>query len=249
MRDALGSVQSVALFGATSEIGAAIVRALVADRARRIVLLGRHENPSLAADVRALGADVASAHFDALDLASHERLVEEAVAAVGGDLDLAVVAFGALGRQGDGQLDDAGTLQQVNGAGAVSVMARLAQRLRRQGHGTICLISSVAADRPRPSNYAYGASKAAADAFARGLRDSLAGSGVEVLIVRPGFVRTKMTAGLDAAPLATGPEQVASAVVGALRRRAPVAYVPPPLRAVGLALRLMPSPLLRRLPL
>src|SRR3954469_24088240 len=110
MRDALGSVQSVALFGATSEIGAAIVRALVADRARRIVLLGRHENPSLAADPRAVGAAVASIHFDALDVASHARLVEEAVAAVGDDLGLAVVAFGMLGRQGDSQLDDAGAL-------------------------------------------------------------------------------------------------------------------------------------------
>jgi decaprenylphospho-beta-D-erythro-pentofuranosid-2-ulose 2-reductase len=121
--------------------------------------------------------------------------------------------------------------------------------MRAQGRGTIVLLSSVAADRPRVSNYAYGASKAAADAYARGLRDALAGSGVEVMIVRPGFVRTRMTAGMDEAPGAVDPAAVSTAVADALRSGRAIVYVPGFLRWVMLILKLLPRPIFRRLPL
>jgi len=235
MKDALGSVQSVAVFGGTSEIGLDIARALVEDRARTVVLAARDTE----AAERAATSLRADTDVVPLDL---ERPDVRSVFDRPGGIDVAVVAVGQL----DG---DHAQLQGVNGAGAVAVMAACAEEMRRQGRGTIVLLSSVAADRPRVSNYPYGASKAAADAYARGLRDELAGSGVDVMIVRPGFVRTRMTAGMDEAPGAVDPPAVSSAVVDALRTNRGIVYVPGFLRWVMLVLKLLPRPIFRRLPL
>jgi decaprenylphospho-beta-D-erythro-pentofuranosid-2-ulose 2-reductase len=250
VRDAVGSVQSVVLFGGTSDIGLDVVRALVADRARTVVLAARDaaRAEQAAAPLRDAGAEVEVAELDAARPETHAAIVERIFARPGG-LDLAIVAAGILGRPGDDQLLDAAELQQVNGAGAVSVMAHAARAMRRQGRGTIVLISSVAGDRPRRSNFAYGSSKTASDAFARGLQDHLHGSGVDVMIVRPGFVRTKMTAGRDAAPGAVDAEKVTEAVIAGLRARRGVVYVPGAMRWVMLAVRLLPRPIFRRLPL
>ena len=238
MKDALGSVQSVAVFGGTSDIGLDIARALVEDRARTVVLAARDTARAerAAAPLRAAGAQV---DVRGLDL---DRPDVRAIFAREGGIDVAVVAFGVL----DG---DPADLQAVNGAGAVAVMTACADAMRRQGRGTIVLLSSVAADRPRVSNYPYGASKAAADAYARGLRDALSGTGVEVLIVRPGFVRTRMTEGMDPAPGAVDPPAVSAAVVDALRTNRGIVYVPGFLRWVMLVLKLVPRPIFRRLPI
>ena len=250
MKDALGSVQSVLLLGGTSDIGLDIVRALVADRTRTVVLAARDTERAerAAAELRERGAAVDVVALDAARPETHASVVRGAFARPEG-IDVAVVAVGVLGPRGDEQLLAAGELQIVNGAGAASLMAHSALAMRRQGRGTIVLLSSVAADRPRASNFAYGASKAAADAFARGLRDSLHGSGVEVMIVRPGFVRTKMTTGHPPAPGAVDAAAVTSAVVEGLRAGRAVVYVPGFLRWVMLVLRLLPRPLFRRLPL
>ena len=152
-----------------------------------------------------------------------------------------IVAFGVL----EGPPED---LHALNGTATVATLAEAAERLRRQGHGTIVLISSVAADRPRVSNYAYGSSKAAADDFAQGLGDALHGSGVEVLIVRPGFVRTKMTAHLDSAPLAVDPAEVGRAVAGACAAAGRSPTCRRPMRRVWLVLQALPRAVLRRLP-
>jgi decaprenylphospho-beta-D-erythro-pentofuranosid-2-ulose 2-reductase len=243
MKDALGSVQSVALFGGTSEIGLDIVRALAADRAGTVVLAARDTGRAAAA---LPGAEVVE--LDLARTADHAAAVERIFARPDG-IDVAIVAAGLLGRQGDEQLADAAQLHAVNGAGTVSVLALCAEAMRRQGRGTIVLLSTVAADRPRVSNFAYGSSKAAADAFARGLRDSLEGSGVDVLIVRPGFVRTKMTEGMDAAPGAVDAPAVTAAVVEGLRGRGGIVYVPGFLRWVMLVIKLLPRSIFRRLPL
>ena len=243
MRDAVGSVQSVLLLGGTSEIGLDIVRALAADRAERVVLAARDTG---AAERALPGAEVLA--LDAADTSTHAALMDRAFAGEGG-IDVAIVAAGVLTSADGDQLDEAAAMQTVNGAGAVSLMAEAAKRMRAQGRGTIVLLSSVAADRPRASNYAYGASKAAADAFARGLGDALHGTGVEVMIVRPGFVRTKMTRAHEEAPGAVDPGAVTRAVVEGLRARRAIVYVPGFLRWVMLALRLVPGPLFRRLPL
>ena len=249
MRDAVGSVQSVLLLGGTSEIGLETVRALVADRTRDVVLAARDPGRAeeAAAELRAAGAAVDVVELDATRTDTHAAILRDAFARPDG-FDVAIVAVGVLTR-GDDQLLDAARLQLVNGTGATSLMAHAAREMRAQGRGTVVLLSSVAADRPRVSNYAYGASKAAADTFARGLAGALHGSGVDVMIVRPGFVRTKMTRGLDPAPLSVDADAVADAIVRGLARGSGVVWVPAPLRGVMSVLRHLPRAVFRRLPI
>jgi decaprenylphospho-beta-D-erythro-pentofuranosid-2-ulose 2-reductase len=123
----------------------------------------------------------------------------------------------------------------------------IAARLRQAGRGTIVVLSSVAAVRPRKANFVYGAAKAGLDAFGRGLADSLHGTGVRVLLVRPGFVTGRMTAGMEPAPLASSPAQVGAAVVAALASNAPEVWVPRSVGMLAFAMRLIPRPLWRQL--
>ncbi len=139
-------------------------------------------------------------------------------------------------------------LVQVNCTAAVSTGVLLAERMRRQGHGAVVALSSVAGERPRRSNFVYGASKAGMDAFYTGLREAVRPDGVRVLVVRPGFVRGRMTQGLPAAPLSTTPEAVAEVTVKALVERRDVVWAPPLLRVVMSGLRHLPAALFRRLP-
>ena len=235
MRNALGSVQAVLVVGGHSDIAQALLERLRRDGPVRAVLGVREPREP---------DEIA---FDALDTSSHAAFVEAAFA--GGDIDLVVVAVGVLGDQAvsERNADAAVEVFETNAVGPVSVLVRVAERLRAQGHGAIVVLSSVAAERPRRANFVYGASKAGLDAFAQGLGDVLAGSGVDVLVVRPGFVRTKLTAGLPEAPFATTPELVAEGIVDALDRRAHTIWVPPRLRLVMAVLRLLPRPLFRRL--
>jgi decaprenylphospho-beta-D-erythro-pentofuranosid-2-ulose 2-reductase len=129
------------------------------------------------------------------------------------------------------------------------VAVPVSRRLHDQGHGTIVALSSVAGERARRSNFVYGSSKAGFDAFFQGLGDALVGTGVQVMIVRPGFVHTKMTAGVEAAPLATTPEKVADAIVDGLQRGREIVWVPGVMRWVMSVLRHVPRPIFRRLPL
>ena len=253
MKDALGSVQTVLVLGGTSEIGVATARELARRRARSVVLAcrdPRRAEPAIA-DIRAAGASTVEAvEFDADELDSHERVVDEAFDRLG-DIDLVLLAFGVLGDVERAATDraEATAIVKTNFLGAVSVAIPVVRRLREQGHGTIVVLSSVAGERVRRSNFVYGSSKAGLDGFFQGLGDSLHGTGVEVMVVRPGFVRTKMTAGLDAAPLSTTPDAVAEAIVAGLARGARTVWVPPPLRAVMSVLRHLPGPLFRRLDL
>ena len=137
----------------------------------------------------------------------------------------------------------------VNFVGAGSLLWHALRALRDQGHGTLMLLSRVAAERPRASNAPYGAAKAGLDALAQGLADGLAGTRVRVVVIRPGFVSTRMTAGLPKAPFAVTADAVAQSVVGALESRAQTVWVPGLLRYVFAALRHLPRPLYRRLPL
>ncbi|MDQ2753977.1 MAG: decaprenylphospho-beta-D-erythro-pentofuranosid-2-ulose 2-reductase [Actinomycetota bacterium] len=252
MKDALGAVQSVLVLGGSSEIGVAIATKLAAARHATVVLAGRHpETLARAAEtVRLAGAGrVETVAFDASDPASHEPFVDQ-VAALVGDLDVVVLAFGLLGDQdadaagGDGAV----RVAQTNYVGAVSVGLAVARLLRRQGHGTIVVLSSVAGERVRKANFIYGSTKAGLDGFAQGLGDSLIGSGAGVLIVRPGFVTTKMTEGMAPAPMSTSAAAVADATVKALAAGKEVVWVPAVLRPVFAVFRHLPRPLWRRLP-
>lgn len=246
MRDALGEVQSVLVLGGTSEIGVATARALVERRARTVILAARDPSKCAAAadSLRAAGAErVEAVAFDARDTASHAAFVEDLWSRFG-DIDLALVAFGVLGDE-----EEALEMFEVNFTGAASVMLPVAERMKAQGQGTIVVLSSVAGERARKSNYLYGASKAGIDAFAQGMGDRLDGSGVHVMVVRPGFVHTKMTEGMEAAPLSTTPEAVAAEIVKGLGRGAHTVWAPPPLRLVMSVLRHVPRPIFRKLPI
>jgi decaprenylphospho-beta-D-erythro-pentofuranosid-2-ulose 2-reductase len=251
VNDSLGLPQSILVLGGSSEIGRAVVRALLAKRGARVVVAGR---PSPARDeaveeARQLGAlHVGAADFDALDPASVERAVDETFDA--GDVDLVVVAFGVLGSQEASEADPLSAVETatVNYTAAVVAGLAVARRLRTQGHGTIVALSTVAGERVRRANFVYGSSKAGMDGFFQGLGDALDGTGARVMIVRPGFVRSRMTKGIPAAPMATDPDTVAAAVVAGLAKRQPIVWVPATLRPAFIVFRHLPRAVWRRMP-
>ncbi|MER8008359.1 MULTISPECIES: decaprenylphospho-beta-D-erythro-pentofuranosid-2-ulose 2-reductase [unclassified Streptomyces] len=251
MKDAFGLPQSLLVLGGTSEIALATARRLIARRTR-VVWLAARPSPALdaaAAELRALGPEVHTLAFDALDPGSHETVLGKVFAE--GDVDMVLLAFGVLGDQANDEREPAAAVRvaQTNYTGAVSAGLVSARALQAQGHGSLVVLSSVAGERARRSNFIYGSSKAGLDAFAQGLGDALHGTGVHVMVVRPGFVRSKMTAGLPETPLATTPENVATAVELGLRRRSETVWVPGMLRVVMAALRHVPRGLFRRLTL
>lgn len=256
MMNALTEPQSVVVLGGTSEIARAIVTELPDARLERVVLAGRPSEGLSSATVDlqeqlsrrgARSVAVTSADFDALDTDSHPRILGELFA---DDVDLVILAFGVLGDQADFEDDPAAAVRaaQINYVGAVSAGLIVAQHLRRQGHGQLVVLSSVAGLRARRSNFVYGSTKAGLDVFAQGLADSLVGTGAGVLTVRPGFVRTRMTEGLPEAPLATTPEQVAKDTVKGLRKGAHTVHSPAAIAAVMAGLRSVPRPVFRKLP-
>lgn len=251
MNDALGSPQSVLLLGGNSEIGLAITRRMVQRRARTVVLAGRDPEAlkPAADDLRQVGAEtVDGTAFDALATEGHDAFVDD-IFSRQGDFDLVILAFGVLGDQEEAERDTeaALTVLRTNFVGAASVALPIARRLRTQGHGTLLVLSSVAAERARRANFVYGSSKAGLDAFCQGLGDSLVGSGARVVVVRPGFVHTKMTAGRPPAPFSTTPEAVADAVVRGLEKGSETIWAPPALRFVFSGMRHLPRPLWRRI--
>jgi decaprenylphospho-beta-D-erythro-pentofuranosid-2-ulose 2-reductase len=251
MLNALGEPQSLLLLGGTSDIALAVAEKYAAGGGLRVVLAARPgpRRSEAAARLTALGHTVEEVDFEATDTESHPAVIERA--AHGGDLDVTVVAFGVLGdeEQAWRDHDAAVRLAQVNYVGAVSVGTALAAQVKRQGHGVIVFLSSVAGERVRRSNFAYGASKAGADGFYLGLGEALREHGGHVLVVRPGFVHTKMTEGREPAPLSVGPDEVADAIVAGVADRKELVWVPARMRFVMSGLRHVPRPLFRRLPL
>ena len=248
-----GSGRRVLLVGGTSEIGLAIVRRLALEEPVRPWLLGRDRDGLVraAASLEQSGGGRAESELlDADDVGAHEEVIGRAFEGAGG-FDVVVLAVGVLGAQSglDADRDEAARVMRVNFLGGGSLLLASLRRLREQGHGTLVVLSSVAAERPRAANAVYGAAKAGLDALAQGLSDSLAGSGVRVLVVRPGFVHTRMTEGLKPAPFATTPEAVADATVRALTGSQHTIWVPQALRYVFAVLRHLPRPIYRRLPL
>ncbi len=253
MNDALGGAQSVLVLGGGSEIAVATVRRLIRERCRTVTLAGRDPEALArpAKELEAAGATTVSVvRFDGLDFASHDGFVQD-VFAEHGDLDLVLLAFGVLGDQDLAEHDgaEARRIVESNFTGAVSVLVPVVDALRAQGHGTVVVLSSVAGERARRSNFVYGSSKAGLDAFCQGLGDSLLGSGVRIVIVRPGFVHTKMTEGMAPAPMSIEADAVADAIVAGLGRGSETIWAPSQLRFVMSVLRHLPRPVFRRLPL
>ena len=250
MKDALGAVQTALVLGGTSEIALATIRRLARDRCRKVVLAVRDvaAGEALVADLT--GAGVAEVHvvaFDARAPETHAGVVA-AAADLLGEVDLVLLAFGVLGDQAAFDADPAAAADAVavNFGGAVAAALASADLLRRQGHGTLAVLSSVAGERVRAENFVYGSTKAGLDGFAQGLGDHLQGTGARVMVVRPGFVHTRMTEGREPAPFATTPEAVADAIADGLAKGSEVVWAPAILRYVFSAMRHLPRPVWRR---
>jgi decaprenylphospho-beta-D-erythro-pentofuranosid-2-ulose 2-reductase len=241
-----GQARRILILGGTSEIGLAILTALNPPDGTEVILAGRDQQ-RLTAAARELKWPARTLHYEATALDTHQALIADAFA--DGPVDLVISAAGLLIPQQamDSCPRQAGTLIETNFTGHVTTLLAVTARMRSLRHGTIVVLSSVAAVRPRKANFVYGAAKAGLDAFARGLADSLHGSGVRVLLVRPGFVTGRMTAGQRPAPLATTPAAVGSAVASAIGSGASRVWVPRQLGPLAAVLRLVPRPLWRRL--
>ncbi|MFD4194688.1 SDR family NAD(P)-dependent oxidoreductase, partial [Amycolatopsis thermoflava] len=198
---------------------------------------------------RAGASEVVRVEFDADGVARH-REVLDGIVAEHGPLETVVVSFGILGDQERAERDAAHAMAVIHTdyVAHVSILTELANLLRAQGSGQLVVFSSVAGVRVRRANYVYGSAKAGLDGFASGLADALHGSGVRLLLVRPGFVIGRMTEGMSPAPFSSTPEQVATATVRALRRGRGEVWVPPVLRPVFFLIRLLPRAIWRRMP-
>lgn len=237
----------VVLLGGTSEIGLATLAALGLPVTTEVVLAARDQTAAAAAGARALGAaaKITTIPFEAGDPQSRRQVIVDAFTA---PVDLLLSSFGILGDQARAEREPAHgeEILEVDFTAQAGVLLDAAARMRERRSGTLVVFSSVAGVRARKANFVYGSGKAGLDAFARGLADSLHGSGVRVLIVRPGFVVGRMTAGMTPAPFATTPDAVGRSVAAALTAGKADVWVPPALRYVSVAMRLVPRPLWRR---
>ncbi|MFD4401432.1 SDR family NAD(P)-dependent oxidoreductase [Nocardia sp. NPDC058499] len=241
---------TVLVLGGRSEIGLQVALRLAPGRA---VVLAARRCEELHTETAALTAAGATAvhpvEFDAADTASHPALLAKIVADYG-PVGVAVLAFGVLGDQALAEADPGHALAVVHTdyTAQLSVLTVLANEFRAQRSGHLVVFGSVAGVRVRRANYVYGSAKAGLDGFASGLADALHGSGVHLLLARPGFVIGRMTEGMSPAPFSSTPDQVADAVVGALGRRAGQVWIPGILRPVFFGMRLLPQAVWRRLP-
>ena len=252
MIDGLGSVQSVVLIGGTSEIGIATLREMgKRKRLQRIVLCGRQsENLQRTAEILAVdfaNAKIEQFHMDMVDSGTLSLVIEEVFN--GGRIDVVVMAAGVLpdATRVMNEAEYAVESAKVNFLGPLEIGTTALDRFKKQGHGTLVVISSVAAERPRKDNYVYGSAKAGIDAWANGAADAIAGTAVRVLVVRPGMVRTRMSAGIPEAPLTSNPEDVAKVVIRRLSRGPVTVWVPGKLRWLMFVLRHLPRPVFRKI--
>jgi NAD(P)-dependent dehydrogenase (short-subunit alcohol dehydrogenase family) len=245
-------VKRIAVVGGTKGIGRAVVRRLVA-RGDRVVLLGRD-----AADLAASALDLAArapAGADppltgVVDLAApdtHEPALDDAIARLGG-LDVVLVTAGAFGTQEALESDAAARARvlSTNFTHTIQFCEAARTRLLAGGGGTLCVLGSVAGDRARKPVVLYGATKAGLAYYMGGLDLRYRDVGLKTVLVKPGFVRTGMTAGLPEPPFAANPEDVAPAIVRAIDRGTPQIYVPAIWRLMMFVIRRLPAAVMRR---
>jgi decaprenylphospho-beta-D-erythro-pentofuranosid-2-ulose 2-reductase len=249
MHDGLGRPQTVLVLGGTSEIGGVIADRLLSGSGT-VVLAGRDPDglARAALPLERPGRRVETMHYDATAPAAATVDTLAAAAARAGDLDVVVLCVGVLMDEAviGGDTVAAEHALRATMLGPMVAVHAAMQRLQAQGHGTLVVLSSVAVVRARPGLLTYGVAKSALDLYARRIAASMRGSGVRVLVVRPGHVRTRMTAGLPEPPFTTEARNVADRIRAALRGRAVVAYAPALLRPVMVALRLLPPVVYRR---
>ena len=251
--DAVGNPQTVLLLGGTSEIGLAICERYLQNARARIVLACMPEDPgrdAAAAQLKAAGArSVDLIDFDALDTDSHPKVMDQAFA--DGDVDVAIVAFGLLGDAEELWQNQRKAVQiaEINYTAAVSVGVLLGEKMRAQGFGQIIAMSSAAGERVRRANFVYGSTKAGLDGFYLGLGEALREFGVHVLVIRPGQVRTRLSAHIKEAPLTVDKEYVADLAVTASAKGKELVWAPAAFRYVMMVLRHVPRSIFRKLPI
>lgn len=246
-------MKRILIIGATSAIATACAR-LWAAQGHALFLVARNAErlEQTAADLRARGAAaVTTALMDAGELPAHPAMLERCLQALQ-QIDIALIAHGTLPEQKACERDVALALREfaTNGTATIALLTLLANQLELQRCGTLAVISSVAGERGRPSNYLYGAAKAAVSTFCEGLRARLFKVGAQVVDIRPGFVATPMTRGLPLpGVLLASPERVARRIVAGVERRAAVLYAPGFWAAIMLIVRHLPQAVFKRLDL
>jgi decaprenylphospho-beta-D-erythro-pentofuranosid-2-ulose 2-reductase len=255
--DAVGNPQTILLLGGTSEIGLAICERYLQNAHARILLAAMPDDPgrdAAVAQMTAAGArSVELIDFEATDTDSHPKMIDVAFNDGGGrrDIDVAIVAFGLLGDAEELWQNQRKAVQiaEINYTAAVSVGVLLGEKMRAQGFGQIIAMSSAAGERVRRSNFVYGSTKAGLDGFYLGLGEALKPSGVRVLVIRPGQVRTRMSAHIKEAPLTVDKEYVANLAVTASAKGKELVWAPGAFRYVMMVLRHIPRPIFRKLPI
>src|SRR3984893_7270412 len=251
--DAVGNPQAILLLGGTSEIGRAICERYLQNAHARILLAAMPDDrgrEAAVAQMKAAGArSVELIDFEATDTDSHPKMIDAAFA--GGDVDVAIVAFGLLGDAEELWQNQRKAVQiaEINYTAAVSVGVLLGEKMRAQGFGQIIAMSSAAGERVRRSNFVYGSTKAGLDGFYLGLGEALREFGVRVLVIRPGQVRTRMSAHVKEAPLTVDKEYVANLAVTASAKGKELVWAPGAFRYVMMVLRHIPRPIFRKLPI
>ena len=242
------AARRILIVGATSAIATEVARAY-AERGARLFLTGRNRErlAAVADDIGVRGGSVEIAELDVLDIGSHAAVIEQAFAS--GGLDAVLVAHGTLPDQAACQQSPAETVRalEVNFTATVALLTLLANRFEAQHRGTIAVITSVAGDRGRQSNYVYGATKGGLAVFLQGLRNRLHHAGVSVVTLKPGFVDTPMTAGLPRNRLYTTARRAGRSIHRAIEARRDVAYIPWFWRPVMALIRSLPESVFKRL--
>jgi short-subunit dehydrogenase len=243
----------VLILGATSMVARAVAGEL-AGRGYDLALGGRdgEELRATAADLSVrFGVRAAACHFDALDYPTHPATLASALDLFQGELDGVVVCFGYMGEQETAahDFDEARRILDTNFTACVSVLNPIADYLETRRRGFLCVLSSVAGDRGRQSNYIYGSAKAGLTAYLQGLRNRLFPAGIRVVTVKPGFMDTRMTYGRPGMFLVASPEAVARGIVRAIDGGADEVYLPGFWRAIMFIIRNIPERVFKRLKL
>jgi short-subunit dehydrogenase len=242
----------VVIIGATSAIAHETAKCFAKEGAQLFLVARSAEKLAIVADdLKVWGAKSIETTVQNLnELEAHEQLLEQAISSLDG-IDVLLIAHGTLGDQQKCQLSVSETMRELNtnALSVISLLTLAANYFEQQRHGTIAVISSVAGDRGRKSNYVYGTAKAAVTAFLQGLRNRLSSSGVAVLTVKPGFVATPMTAGLKQGPLFASSATVGKGIYTAIQKRKNVVYLPAFWRLIMLVVKAIPEPIFKRLSL
>ena len=245
-------MQKVLIIGATSAIAQEVAK-LYANSGSQLYLVARNSEKleQVAQDLNVRGASAVSTYScDLTDITCHDEILCD-VDKVFGDIDIILIAHGTLPEQKECESSIDKTLQElkINMISVVSLLTVLGNYFEKQGKGCIAVISSVAGDRGRQSNYIYGAAKGGLTIFLQGLRNRLSKSGVCVLTIKPGFVITPMTKNFKKGILWAQPQQVAKAIVSAIQKRKNVVYVPWFWRWIMLVIRIIPENIFKRMSL